>query len=156
MIKSYFLCSFVKKLIWNFAFVSYITNNKQQTTIKQSSNQAIKQSIMRFTTDRESQVQNTTEEFEGVTGFGVIYCLGFHLPYDILKKYEDEEEVNFTVRMRIVDEHAVMRVIINENVVFNDDIETRVYYRIMGNCDTLMNDITRYNQDNESDDESDE
>jgi hypothetical protein len=156
MIKSYFLCSFVKKLIWNFAVVSYITNNKQQTTIKQSSNQAIKQSIMRFTTDRESQVQNTTEEFEGVTGFGVIYCLGFHLPYDILKKYEDEEEVNFTVRMRIVDEHAVMRVIINENVVFNDDIETRVYYRIMGNCDTLMNDITRYNQDNESDDERDE
>jgi hypothetical protein len=44
MIKSYFLCSFVKKLIWNFAVVSYITNNKQQTTIKQSSNQAIKQS----------------------------------------------------------------------------------------------------------------
>jgi hypothetical protein len=26
----------------------------------------------------------------------------------------------------------------------------------MGNCDTLMNDITRYNQDNESDDESDD
>ena len=41
-----------------------------------------------------------------------------------------------------------MRVTINENVVFNDDIETGVYYRIMGNCDTLMNDITRYNQDN--------
>jgi hypothetical protein len=25
----------------------------------------------------------------------------------------------------------------------------------MGNCDTLMNDITRYNDDNESGDESD-
>ena len=125
---------------------------------------------MRFTTDSnlaspnnltasrlgDDRVQNTTEEFEGVSGFGLIYCLGFHLPYDILKKYEDEEEVNFTVRMRIVDERAIMHVTINDNVVFNDDIETGVYYRIMANCDTLMNDITRYNQDNESDNESDE
>jgi hypothetical protein len=48
-----------------------------------------------------------------------------------------------------------MRVIINDTVVFNDDIETRTYYRIMGNIDALMNDSIRYNDDNESDNESD-
>ena len=86
----------------------------------------------------------------------MIYCLGFHLSYDLLKKYEEEDELDFTVRMRIVDETAIMRITINDNVVFNDDIDTKVYRRIMVNCDTLMNDIIRYNQENDSDNESDE
>jgi hypothetical protein len=57
---------------------------------------------MRFSTNRESPPGN--EEFEGDSGYALIYCLGFHLPYDVLKKYEEEEELNFTIRMRIVDE----------------------------------------------------
>jgi hypothetical protein len=79
---------------------------------------------MRFTTDSnlaspnnltalrlgENRPKNTTEEFECVYGYALFYCFGFYLPYDILKKYEEEEEVNFTVRMRIVDDSIVMRV----------------------------------------------
>jgi hypothetical protein len=58
--------------------------------------------------------------------------------------------------MRIVDDSIVMRVTINDTVVFNNDIESRVYYRIMGNLDTLMNDITRYNQDNDNESNNNE
>ena len=115
---------------------------------------------MRYSTDRESyRVKSTTDVFENVNGQAMIYCLGIQLSYFILKKFEDDEDVSFAVRMTITpQETAIMKVKINDIIVFNEDIATEKYHKIMSNLDALMNDIDSINADNsdEEDDDDDE
>ena len=112
---------------------------------------------MRYFTNRESyRVKSTTDDFEDVPASSMLYCLGMQLSYHRLKKYEDMESLNFSVRMTItLQEAAIMKVTINDRIEFNDDIPTENYHKIMSKLDALMNDIDAINNENESDNESD-
>ena len=111
---------------------------------------------MRYFTNRESyRVKSTTDDFEDVPASSMLYCLGMQLSYHRLKKYEDMESLNFSVRMTItLQEAAIMKVTINDRIEFNDDIPTENYHKIMSKLDALMNDIDASNNENESDNES--
>jgi hypothetical protein len=63
----------------------------------------------------------TTSEFESVIGKSVIYCLGNHLPYNILKEYEVDENVKLKIVIS-VDEIVRLRVVLNDIEVFDKNI----------------------------------
>ena len=82
----------------------------------------------------------TIDRFASMGGNGLAYCLGDCLPYNIIKKYEEDGEKShtLTVKMRLEkDGKYMMLVIINSKSVFEDKITNEIRSIIIKNMDLL-------------------
>ena len=84
----------------------------------------------------------TIDNFLSIFGVSLIYCMGNYLPYNIIKKYEDEENISFVVHItEMYNEYIKMIVYIDKTVVFNNFIKKRDSDKILSNLDEVRNDI---------------
>lgn len=94
-------------------------------------------------------------KFERVYGCGLIYCFGDILPYNLVKKVEDDEDVMIFVNIiRKYDGDITLIVEVNDEK-FQYVISVEQYGKLSIALDELHNDLDNCNED-DSDSEDDE
>ena len=96
----------------------------------------------------------TIDDFDSVYGCSLVYCLGDYLPYNVIKKYEEEEGFSLLVELTVeYDEDIVMMVMIENKEVFNKSITKKEFNIISCVMEVLRNDINELIEDNDDEDE---
>lgn len=99
-------------------------------------------------TTRGELGMDTRDIFDSVFGCSLVFCLGDYLPYNIIKKYEEEEGFSLIVNTRaIYDDKINITVWIDDKEVYNHIIFKHEYNVILSNLDILRNDINDANYD---------